>query len=243
MSPTLTPRQAIEELAEMTERYREMFIRMAKRRNLYIVGGSHPVRVGNGIRNVAHLFTPNGEFYTQEKLHVTPTERQEYGIEPGDGLKVFETSHARIAIMVCYDVEFPELARLLTFGGAEVFFIPFSTDERKAYQRVRYSSQARAVENIVYTVIAGNVGNLPQVEKFLINYGQAGVFTPSDFPFPRDAVAADGDFNSETVVITDLDLVALEEAWEMGTVRPLRDRRPDLYLLEAKVPVEVIRTG
>lgn len=242
MGPTLTTRQAIQALADMTERYRDMLVRMAKQRSLYIIGGSHPVRVGTGIRNVAHLFTPGGDVYTQDKLHVTPSERKEYGIEPGDGLKVFETSHARIAIMVCYDVEFPELARLLTFSGAEVLFVPFSTDERKAYQRVRYSGQARAVENVVYTVLSGNVGNLPQVENFLINYGQAVVFTPSDFAFPRDAVAAEGDFNSETVVITDLDLVALEETRAMGSVRPLRDRRPDLYTLEARTPVEIIQT-
>jgi predicted amidohydrolase len=243
MNPALTPRQAIEQLADLTDRYRAMFIRMAKERGLYIIAGSHPVRVGDGIRNVAHLVTPGGEIYTQEKLHVTPNERKEYGIEPGTGLRVFETSHARIAILICYDIEFPELARLLTFSGAEVLFVPFSTDERKAYQRVRYSGQARAVENVVYTVMSGNVGNLPQVDNFLINYGQAVVCTPSDFPFPRDAIAAEGDFNSETVVITDLDLVALEEARQQGSVLPLRDRRPDLYTLEAVMPVEIIRTS
>jgi predicted amidohydrolase len=179
--------------------------------------------------------------YTQEKLHVTPNERQEYGIQPGEGLKVFETSHARIAIQVCYDIEFPEPARLLTLAGAEVIFVPFSTDERKAYLRVRYTAQARAVENVIYTVLSGNVGNLPQVDNFLINYGQAAICTPSDFSFPTDGIAGTADFNSETVVISDLDLVVLQEAREMGSVRPLRDRRLDIYGLEAKKPVELIR--
>jgi predicted amidohydrolase len=201
------------------------------------------VRIDGGIRNVAHLFTPSGSVYTQAKLHVTPNERTEYGIEPGNGLRVFDTGYGRIGIQVCYDVEFPEASRLLTLAGAEVLFVPFSTDERRAYLRVRYCGQARAVENIIYVVQSGNVGNLPQVANFLINYGQAGVYTPSDFPFPPEAVAGAADSNSEAVVITDLDLSALEQAREAGTVRPLRDRRPDLYTIEATTPVEVIRTS
>ncbi|MDH5575420.1 MAG: bifunctional GNAT family N-acetyltransferase/carbon-nitrogen hydrolase family protein [Nitrospirota bacterium] len=241
LDPEMKPVNAIIELAGMVDRYREMFIAKAKRSGLYIIGGSHPVRVGEGIRNVAHLFDPRGNVYTQDKLHVTPNERKEYGIQPGEGLKVFETSHARIAIQVCYDIEFPEPARLLTLAGAEVIFVPFSTDERKAYLRVRYTAQARAVENGIYTVLSGNVGNLPQVDNFLINYGQAAICTPSDFAFPTDGIAGTADFNSETVVISDLDLVVLQEAREMGSVRPLRDRRIDIYGLEAKKPVELIR--
>jgi len=243
MDPAISPRDAIAQLADMTDRYIAMFVEKAKSKGLYIIGGSHPVRVGDEIRNVAHLFTPSGQVHTQDKLHVTPNEREEYGIMPGEGIKVFETSHARIAINVCYDVEFPELARLQARAGAEVLFVPFSTDERRAYLRVRYTAQARAVENVIYSVLAGNVGNLPQVENFLINYGQAAICTPSDFAFPTDGIAGTADPNSETVVISDLDLVVLDETREMGSVRPWRDVRVDLYDLNAKTPVEVIRVS
>ncbi len=242
MDPEITPKEAISKLADMTPQYQDLLSGAAKRTGLFIIGGSHPIRMEDGrIRNVAHLFSPSGAIYTQDKLHITPNERKEYGIAPGEGIKVFETSHARIAIEVCYDVEFPELARLQVLAGAEVLFVPFSTDERKAYQRVRYTGQARAVENAMYVVMAGNVGNLPQVENFLINYGQAVICTPSDFPFPKDGIAAVAEPGVETVVISDLDLVALEEAREMGSVRTLRDRRPDLYTVASRDPVEVIR--
>jgi predicted amidohydrolase/GNAT superfamily N-acetyltransferase len=242
MKKGLTSVQAISALADLTDKYRAMFVDLARKCGLFIVGGSHPVHVNGHIRNVAHLFTPSGNFYTQDKLHVTPNEREEYGIQPGDALRVFDTGHARIAILVCYDVEFPELSRVLTLAGAEVFFVPYSTDERRAYMRVRYAAQAAAVENVVYTVLSGNVGNLPEVDNFLINYGQAIICTPSDFPFPPDAIAAQADSNSETVIISDLDLGALEQAREMGSVRPLRDRRPDLYRIEPVRPIEIIRT-
>lgn len=242
LDPEAKPIDAISELADMTDRYKEMFVGMARRSGLHIIGGSHPVRTPDGIQNVAHLFCPSGSVYTQEKIHVTPNEREEYGIRPGDNIRVFDTGYARIAIVICYDIEFPELSRLLTLAGAEIVFVPYSTDERKAYLRVRYTAHARAVENYVYVVMAGNVGNLPQVDNFLINYGEAVICTPSDFPFPKDALAATADPNSETVVISDLDLSSLEHTREMGSVRPLRDRRADLYNLEAKTRVEVIRT-
>jgi predicted amidohydrolase len=235
--------ESISALADMTERYRDMFRSYAQKSGLFIIGGSHPLRRGDTIYNVAHLFTPTGEVYTQDKLHVTPNEREEYNLQPGSGLRIFDTGHARIAILVCYDVEFPELVRLATLAGAEVLFVPFSTDERKAYLRVRYSGQARAIENIIYTVMAGNIGNLPQVENFLINYGEAIICTPSDFQFPPDAIAARADSMNETVVISDLDLGALEQAREYGSVRPLRDRRTDMYFIEARDPIQVIRTN
>ena len=233
--------EAISWLADQTPRYLELFRGLAGRSGLHIAAGSHPVRSPSGIRNVAHLFSPSGNVYTQEKLHITPAERKAYGIEPGEGLRIFDTPFGRMAIVICYDIEFPELTRLLTLAGAELVLVPFSTDERKAYLRVRYTAQARAVENMIYVAMAGNIGNLPQVDHFLLNYGQAAVLTPSDFPFPTDALAASAEGQSVTVVITDLDLGALEQVGQAGSVRLLRDRRRDLYRLEPKVPIEVIR--
>jgi predicted amidohydrolase/ribosomal protein S18 acetylase RimI-like enzyme len=241
LDPRMAPKAAIAKLAGWADLYREMFVAMAKRSGLFIIGGSHPIHVGEEIRNAAHLFSPAGNYYTQEKLHVTPIERSEYGISPGEGIKLFETSHARIAMSVGYDVEFPELGRIQTLAGAEILFVPFSTDERRAYQRVRYCGQARAVENVIYTVLAGNVGNLSQVDNFLINYAESVICTPSYFAFPTDAVAARSHSDSETVVIGDLDLAVLQEAREVGSVRPLRERRPDLYELSTKDPVQIVR--
>jgi predicted amidohydrolase len=181
--------------------------------------------------------------HTQEKLHITPAERKLWGVQPGTGLKIFETPFARIAIQICYDIEFPEVSRLLTLRGAEVMFVPFSTDERHAYLRVRYSAQGCAVQNMIYVVAAGNVGNLPQVRSFLINYGRAMICTPSDFAFPSGAIAAEAEANMETVVIGELDLSDLAQQREMGSVRPLRDRRPDLYELTSKIPIERVRVS
>ena len=235
-------REAMRWLAEYSDDYIELFTSLAQRHALHIIAGTHPTERDGKLYNTAHLFTPNGRVFTQDKLHITPDERTTWGIYPGDELKIFETGLARIAIQVCYDMEFPEMSRLLTLAGAQVILVPFATDEKKAYLRVRLCAQARAVENWIYTVVAGNIGNLPGVPSFLLNYGQAAIFTPSDFAFPPNGIAAEAEPNVETVVIGDLDLATLTAQRELGSVRPLRDRRPDLYGLYARHRVRIVRT-
>ena len=233
--------QAISRLADQADAYIETFRRFATNSQLYIIAGSTPVRRDGKLYNVAHFFTPSGKVYTQDKLHITPAEREYWGIEPGEGLRVFETPFGRIAIQVCYDVEFPESIRLLAAAGVEALFVPFSTDDKKAYYRVRYTAQARAIENIMYVVLAGNCGNLPS-HNYLINYAESAIFTPSDFGFPPRAIAAEADPNIETVAIADLDFASLAQTRDVGSVRPWLDRRPDLYTLSAAQKLQIIKT-
>jgi predicted amidohydrolase len=147
----------------------------------------------------------------------------------GDKLKCFDTDFGKIGILVCYDVEFPELARMLSDEGMKILFVPFWTDTKNAYQRVRLCSQARAIENECYVAITGSVGNLPRVENMDIQYSQSAVFSPSDFAFPHDAIVAEATPNTEMTLIADLDLDLLKDLNTSGAVRNLRDRRKDLY--------------
>lgn len=87
--------------------------------------------------------------------------------------------------------------------------------------------------------MTGTVGNLPN-RSYVLNYGQAAVFTPSDFFFPPNATAGEADPNVETVVITDLDLGSLVQHRELGDTRPMQDRRPDLYELASATPVRIV---
>jgi len=240
MPRVLEPVKAIRKLASMEDKYIVMFKRFAKKHQLYIIGGSTVISRKDGhLYNVSHFFTPRGKVYTQDKLHVTPFEREIWNIRPGHGLKVFDTPFGRIAIQVCYDIEFPEVSRLLALAGAEVIFVPFSTDEKKEYYRIRYSAQARSVENYIYTVISGNAGNLP-TKQYLLNYSQSAIITPNDFSFPTLAVAAEADPNVETVVVGELALSNLAKQREVGSVKPLYDSHTDIFELKSNIPIEVI---
>ena len=226
-----TSSENIERLCdEYTEDYVTAMSEMAVSYNINIIGGTHPTRNAEGyIENVAYVFLRDGSVHTQAKLHITPSEQYWRNVHGGDSLSTIETDCGTIGVLVCYDSEFPELSRHLTDQGMTMLFVPFCTDEKQGYNRVRYCCQARAVENQIYVAMAGTVGNLPQVENMDINYAESCILTPCDFPFARDGIAATSTPNTETVVVSDLDVSAVLGARKSGSVQNLADRRLDLY--------------
>ncbi len=223
------PGRAVRRLAQLTLEYEDLFQRLAAETGLYIIAGTHPVIQQGALFNAAHLFTPNGRVFRQKKVHLTPTEKNLYQMSRGHGFYVYHTDYGRIAILVCYDVEFPEAARALAEGGAQILFVPSCTDERQGFYRVRYCAQARAIENQIYVAMASTVGNLPDVPCMATHYGQAAIFTPSDYFFARDGIAAEGIVNQEQMVISDVDLDLLAEQSVSGTVIPINDLIRDAY--------------
>lgn len=226
----LPPKQAIEHVADHTDWFLDFMSRQAVSYNINIVGGTHPRKEKNGdITNVCYVFLRDGSVHARPKIHPTPSEVYWWGIKGGSHVEPINTDCGPIGIMVCYDAEFPELARHLVDQGAMILFVPSCTDEPRAFLRVRYCCHARAIENQCYVVLSGVVGNLPNVENMEIHYAESCILTPCDFAFPRDGVAADTGPNTETVAIGDLHLSDLREARSAGAVRNLRDRRFDLY--------------
>lgn len=229
-SKPLGPVEAIAKISDYTPRFIAFMEKLAVAYNINIIGGSHPSRMEDGdIHNVAYIFLRDGSVHTQQKLHPTPSERTWWNIKGGEGNHVIQTDCGPIGVMICYDSEFPEVARHLVDQGALMLFVPFCTDERRGYLRVRYCSQARAVENQCYVILSGVVGNLPNVENMDIHYAESCILTPSDFPFSRDGVAADTAPNTETIALADLSLSDLLTARQSGAVQNLKDRRFDLY--------------
>lgn len=224
------PAEAIAALTAYTEQIKTLFSELAVSYNINIIGGSHPHRDSDGsVYNICYVCLRDGAIHEQRKLHPTPNERYWWNITGGSTMNAIPTDCGMIGVTICYDAEFPETARHLVDQGAQILFIPFCTDERQSYLRVRYSAQARAVENQCYVAMAGNVGNLPNVENMDIQYAQSCVLTPCDFSFARDGIAADTTPNVEMVAIADLQLDNLAAARQAGTVRNLKDRRFDLY--------------
>jgi len=227
--PTERPARAMRKLSQFTPQYLDLFTKLAVKYNINIIGGSHLTVEGNDLYNISFLFQRNGTLGKQYKLHITPNEQRWWGVNAGKSLEVFDTDKGKIAILVCYDVEFPEVSRIAVERGAQILFVPFSTDERYAYLRVRYCAQARCIENHVYTVIAGCVGNLPSVENLDIHYAQSAIFSPSDIPFTRDAILSEATPNIETVIFDEVDLELLKKHRQTGSVLNWQDRRKDLY--------------
>ena len=227
--PAASPADSSRALNRFTAPYIEFFNTLAISYNVNIVAGTHLTVEDGALYNIAYLFHRDGRIDKQYKIHITPSEARWWGVSGGDSIQVFDTDRGRIGIAICYDIEFPEYARIAKGKGAEVLLVPYNTDIRAAHLRVRACAQARAIENHLYVVTAGAVGNLPQVEGADIHYAQSAILTPSDIAFARDGIAAEATPNVETMLFHDLDLVALRRMEAMGSVRTWKDRRHDLY--------------
>lgn len=222
--------EAMRMLAGYTDKLREAMTEMALAYNINIITGSVPqLRDDGKLYNVSFLCRRDGTWDSQSKLHITPDEERHWAFSGGHDLKVFNTDVGKIGILICYDVEFPELARLQVEQGMKILFVPFWTDTKTGYLRVRRCAQARAIENECFVAISGSVGNIPKVETMGIQYSQSAVFTPSDFAFPHDAIASEATPGIETTLICDLDLDLIKELRMQGSVRNALSRRRDLY--------------
>jgi predicted amidohydrolase len=220
---------SIKALAEYSEEILEAISKLAVTYNINIIAGSMPVHEDGELLNVAYLCRRDGTLESQFKIHPTPHEKRAWIMQGGNKLSVFDTDFGKIGILICYDIEFPELARLQSEQGMQMLFVPFWTDTKNAYLRVRCCAHARAIENECYVITAGSVGNLPKVDGADIQYAQSAVFSPSDFSFPHDAIMAESTPNTEMTLIVDLDLTKLDKLQNEGSVRNYLDRRRDLY--------------
>ena len=228
----LSEADAIRELAKHAEPVKKKFQEFAISYNINIISGSMPYLDDGVLYNAGFLCKRDGTTEIYTKIHITPNEVFHWGITGGDTIQTFDTDCGKIGIVICYDVEFPELSRLMADEGMNILFVPFLTDTQNGYTRVKHCAQARAIENECYVAIAGCVGNLPKVNNMDIQYAQAAVFTPSDFAFPSNGVKAEATPNTEMTLIVDVDINLLKELHEHGSVKTMKDRRTDLYNLK-----------
>ncbi|MBU2018131.1 MAG: bifunctional GNAT family N-acetyltransferase/carbon-nitrogen hydrolase family protein [Bacteroidetes bacterium] len=225
----LSEPEAIRGLAKYTPILRDKLSDFAISYNINIIAGSMPELTGNKLQNVGFLCKRDGGVEKYEKIHVTPDEERVWGLTGGDSIRTFDTDCGKIGVLICYDVEFPELSRIMAQEEMQILFVPFLTDTQNGYSRVRNCAQARAIENECYVAIAGSVGNLPNVHNMDIQYAQSIVFTPCDFAFPANGIKAEATTNTEMILVVDVDINLLKELHEFGAVKNLKDRRTDLY--------------
>lgn len=217
-------------LTTYTDDYLNLFRPLARDNGFHIVAGSHLRDVGGKFYNTSHVFTPDGQIWEQRKCHLFPIETG--WTTPGDKLAVFETDKVKFSVLTCYDLEFPEAARLMTLQGADLLLSPSATLDHHGYWRVRHCGQARCIEDQVFVVHCSLLGIAAGLEF----WGMSSVLTPCDKGFPPKGVAAESISGVEEVVWADLETEMLYEIRKQGAATTLKDRRwdvlDDLYQLE-----------
>ncbi|MDO9105053.1 MAG: carbon-nitrogen hydrolase family protein [Methylovulum sp.] len=204
--------------------YIALFQGLAQRYQCLIQAGTFPVKTASGAyRNRAYLFMPDGSMDYQDKLMMTRFENEQWFIQSGDELKVFDTAYGRIAINICYDSEFPLLARKQAEAGAKLILVPSCTDTQAGFHRVKIGCQARALENQCYVVQSCLVGEAAWSEAVDVNVGAAAVYTPVDRGFPDNGILAIGELNLVQWVFADISLANCDAIRGQGQVFNYRD--------------------
>jgi N-carbamoylputrescine amidase len=163
-------------------------------------------------------------------LSAEPRGNEKFYFRPGDlGFPTFPTPFGvRIGILICYDRHFPEAARILGLGGAEIVFVPTVTSGMTRYLW-DLELRAHAVTNIYYVCGVNKVG---------IDVGGStrNHFGSSLVANPRGEIIAQANDTGEDIVIADIDVSVIPELRAMWGY--YRDRRPDLYgaLIEVSEP-------
>lgn len=231
---------SIETVSALLPRVDALHADLAARTGMHILAASAPRKDADGrFRNAARLFAPNGKSGVQDKLVMTRFEREQWHIAPGAALRVFDTALGRLAVSICYDSEFPLLARACVEAGAEVLLVPSCTDTLHGYWRVRIGAQGRALEGQCYAVQSPTVGEAawsPAVDE---NRGAAAVYGPPDRGMPEDGVLAIGAEGAAQWVFAEIDTALVAELRADGGVLNVRHwvEQPGAVALP---PVEVV---
>jgi len=122
----------------------EFLGKIAQKHNLYIVAGILE-KSGDVVYNTAVLIDRNGNLAGKYRKVSLPQEEIDGGVTPGNSFPVFDTDFGKIGLMICWDVTFPEPARVLAQKGAEIIFLPIWGGDVTL-------AKARAIENQVYVV-------------------------------------------------------------------------------------------
>lgn len=180
---------------------------MAKQHGVVLVGGSHNRVAPDGtLRNTAIVCHPDGRVETQDKTHLTPQEH-DLGARGGDDLLVTKIGPFTAGVLICADIQYPELARYLVRKGVDLVLCPSLTWNRRGVHRVRTGCQARAIENQLYVVMSPLVGNngLP-TDAPMYAVGRALVAGPVDKTIGiNDGILAIAEDDQEQIILATLD--------------------------------------
>jgi predicted amidohydrolase len=251
------PRRQRHAIQAHVEPFRALHARLSREHGMWIAAASIPVERPDGsFCNRVHVYGPAGETGFADKQIMTRFEREDWLIDPAQGpaqgsaqrpaqpaqaLPVFDTGATVFGISVCYDVEFPLLARRLVEGGARVLLVPSCTDTEAGAHRVRLGARARALENQCYAVHAVTWGQAPWSAAVDVNTGCAAVYGPIDRGFPDDGILASQPADQPGWLVADLDLEALDAVRRDGQVT--NDRDWPVHVAAARAPVTRIGPG
>lgn len=230
--------RALHEVARHESAVEALHLALAARHGVHILGASAPVFVGKRPVNRAKFYGPKGLIGHQDKQIMTRFERETWDVVAGQGLNLFDTPWGKIGVVICYDCEFPLLARALVEAGAEILLAPSCTEAMTGFSRVRIGAMARALENQCVTVHSPTVGPFPHCPAVDENTGSASIYGPPDRGFPANGIIAETLLNQPGWAIAEISLESVREVRRDGGV--LNDTHWAEQADRIALPVQII---
>lgn len=223
-----TDQELYVELQSVIPQYLSLYQYLAKKYDIYIQAGTiiekiNKKNINNYYANRGYFFSPNGEYQYQDKLQLTQYEKNIKLFQCGDEQKIFDTLFGKIGIAICYDSEFPEIVRNLTYAGAEIILVPSYTTTLAGYHRIFLSCRARAIENQCYAAVSFVVNQVNLSGQIDETFGRAAIVGPADIGFPDDGIITQGVMNKPMVSVGELSLAALNRVRQEGQVHNFED--------------------
>jgi predicted amidohydrolase len=149
-------------------------------------------RRGPAYRNRAWLLLPDGRAFAQDKLCLTPSERNPSGwlLTPGVGMNVIDWDGLRVAIVICLDIEFAALMARLGKLDLDLILVPAKTDMLSGYYRVFGCAKARAIEMQAAVCVVGAIGSPLGHPAYDTVLGGAAAYVPCEAALSPTGVAA-----------------------------------------------------
>jgi len=209
---------ALREVARHRPAVDALHVKLAASHGVHILGASGPVYVGARPVNRATLYGPQGVIGHQDKQIMTRFERDDWDVVAGGPLTLFDTALGRIGVVICYDSEFPLLARALVDAGAQILLAPSCTETYAGFTRVRVGAMARALENQCIAVHSPTVGPAAWCPPVDENIGRAAIYGPPDRGWPETGILAETALNAPGWAVAEVTLDAVAEVRRDGGV-------------------------
>lgn len=199
--------------------------KLANKNNTYILAGSIPEKEEDKVYNTSYLFDKNGSIIAKHrKMHLFDIDvkgkiyfKESDTLSPGNQVTIAKTEFGKIGIGICYDIRFPELARLMVENGAQILFYPGAFNMTTGPAHWELTFRARALDNQVYCV-----GVAPALNKNA-NYHSYG---HSIITNPWGEIVTQLD-EKENIKIVEIDLEEIKKVREELPL--LKNKRNDLY--------------
>ncbi len=201
----------------------------AKQYGIYLIGGSMPEKDAEGnVYNTSYIFDREGkQIGKHRKVHLFDidvkggqTFKESDTLTAGDSDTVFDTEFGKMGVMLCFDIRFPELSRMMVNDGAKVIFVPAAFNMTTGPAHWELSFRTRALDNQIYMV-----GCAParDVSAGYISWGHSIVTDP----WGRVIDMLD---EKKGILLAELDMDYEEQVREELPL--LKSRRKDMYRLE-----------